>query len=294
MIVVTAPTGQIGSRTLERLVAAGARVRVIVRDASRLRASVREAVEVVEGSHGDVDVLMKAFAGAESVFWLAPPNPRAESVEDAYSGFSRPAAQALAAQGVQRVVAVSVLGRGTPMAENAGYITASLAMDDLLISSGVGYRALAMPSFMENVLRQTDLIRDQGVITSPIAGGRRMPFCAVRDIAAAAAELLLDGTWSGVEEVPLLGAEDLSFEDMAQIMSEVLERPVRFRQVSGEEFTARMTRSGASAAMARGALDMAIAKEAGMDNAVPRTVRTTTPTSFRQWCQEVLKPAVLG
>jgi uncharacterized protein YbjT (DUF2867 family) len=255
---------------------------------------VREAAQIFEGSHGDLDVLMKAFAEAESVFWLAPPNPHAESAEAVYTGFSRPAAQALAAQDVQRVVAVSALGRGTPMAENAGYITASLAMDDLLVGSGVSYRALTMPSFMENVLRQTELIRQHGLFTSPIAGDRRMPFCAVRDIAEVAAELLLDDTWSGVEEVPLLGAEDLSFEDMAQIMSEVLERPVRFQQVSGEDFKARMMQFGATDAMAQGALDMAYAKQAGMDNAVPRTAQATTPTSFRQWCREVLKQVVLS
>jgi uncharacterized protein YbjT (DUF2867 family) len=291
LIVVTAPTGQIGGRVVDRLLAAGARVRVVVRDASKLPTAVRAAVEVVEGSHGDPDVVMKAFDGADSVFWLVPPNPRAESVEAVYSGFSRPAAQALAVQGVQRVVAVSTLGRGTPTAGNAGYVTASLAMDDLLAGSGVNYRALTMPSFMENVLRQTELIR-RGVFTSPIAGDRRMPFCAVQDIAGVAAELLLDGTWTGAEEVPVLGAEDLSFEDMAQIMSEVLERPVRFQQIPGDDFKARMTQHGATDAMAQGALDMAFAKAAGMDNAVPRTAQATTPTTFRQWCQQVLKPAL--
>jgi hypothetical protein len=39
---------------------------------------------------------------------------------------------------------------------------------------------------------------------------------------------------------------------------------------------------------------MAWAKNEGLDNAEPRTAENTTPTSFRQWCEEVLKPAVLG
>jgi len=37
-----------------------------------------------------------------------------------------------------------------------------------------------------------------------------------------------------------------------------------------------------------------VAKNEGLDNAEPRTAGSTTPTSFRQWCREVLKPAVLG
>ena len=39
--------------------------------------------------------------------------------------------------------------------------------------------------------------------------------------------------------------------------------------------------------------DMAAAKNNGLDNAEPRTPENTTPTSFRQWCEEVLKPAVV-
>jgi hypothetical protein len=31
-----------------------------------------------------------------------------------------------------------------------------------------------------------------------------------------------------------------------------------------------------------------------LDNAEPRTPENTTPTSFRWWCEQVLKPAVLS
>jgi len=55
MIVLTTPTGRIGRPTLDRLLAASAPVRVIVRDPSRLPATVRDQVEVVPGTHGDHD-----------------------------------------------------------------------------------------------------------------------------------------------------------------------------------------------------------------------------------------------
>ena len=129
---------------------------------------------------------------------------------------------------------------------------------------------------------------------SPISGDRKLPTCATRDIAAVAARLLLDPSWSGQDHVAVLGPEDLSFNDMAQIMSEVLGKPVRFQQIPGEAFKARLTGFGMSEAMAQGTLDMMVAKNEGLDNAEPRTPENTTPTSFRQWCEEVLKPAVLS
>jgi uncharacterized protein YbjT (DUF2867 family) len=243
----------------------------------------------VQGSHGDIDVVNQAFAGADSVFWLVPPDFHAESVEAAYVDFTRPACDALRSQGVRRVVGVSALGRG--VARNAGLVSASLAMDDLIASTGVSYRALTMPSFMDNLLNQVESIKSQGIFFSPISGDRKLPTCATRDIATVAAKLLLDPSWSGQGSVPVLGPEDLSFNDMAQIMSEVLGKPVRFQQIPGEAFKARLTGFGMSEAMAQGMLDMMVAKNEGLDNAEPRTPQSTTSTSFRQWCEEVLKPA---
>ena len=121
MIVVTAPTGLIGHQVLHNLLASSEPIRVIARDPSRLPAHTRERVEVVQGSHGDLDVVTRAFAGADSVFWLVPPDPQAESVESAYVDFTRPACDAFKSQGVKRVVGVSALGRGTPGLRTRGW-----------------------------------------------------------------------------------------------------------------------------------------------------------------------------
>ena len=177
-------------------------------------------------------------------------------------------------------------------------MSASLALDDLIASTGVSYRALTMPSFMDNILNQVEAIKSQGMFFSPISGDRKLPTCATRDIAAAAATLLLDPSWSGQDSVPVLEPEDLSHDDMAQIMSDVLGKPVRFQQaprLPGEALKARLTGFGMSNAMAQGMVDMTVAKNEGLDNSEPRTPQSTTPTSFRQWCEEeVLKPAVLA
>jgi uncharacterized protein YbjT (DUF2867 family) len=291
MIVITTPSGQIGRQVLGNLLDSGEQLRVIARDPSQLPAEVREDLDIVEGSHGDAAVVDKAFAGADAVFWLTPADPRAPSVDAAFAGFTRPAAEAFHRHGVGRVVGVSMLGRGTPWAGRAGFVTGSLAMDDLIAASGVAYRALANPYFMEDTARQAESIKNQGLFSYPIAGDRKLPAVATRDIAAAASRLLLDASWSGAGEVPLLGPEDLSYNDMAEIMSQVLGKDVRFRQITFEAYKDRFIRLGVSDAMAQGYSDMAWAKNEGLDNGVQRTPQNSTPTSFRQWSEEVLKPA---
>jgi uncharacterized protein YbjT (DUF2867 family) len=293
MIVITTPGGQIGHQVLATLLDSGEALRVIDRDPSELPAEIGERVEVVEGSHGDAAVVDAAFAGADAVFWLTPPNPQAPSVEAAYVGFTRPAAAAFKRHNLKRVVGVSALGRGTSWADRAGFVTGSLAMDDLIASSGVAYRALCNPSFMDNIARQIPAIANQDMFFSPIDGDRKLPTVATRDIAAAAARLLVDESWSGVDDVPLLGPEDLSFNDIAKITSDVLGKQVRFQQTTFEAYKNQFLRFGMSDAMAQGQTDMAWAKNEGIDNAVQRTPENSTPTSFRQWAEEVLKPAVL-
>jgi len=76
--------------------------------------------------------------------------------------------------------------------------------------------------------------------TDTVAADRKAPTAATRDIAATAAELLLHRSWTGVGSVPVLGPEDLSQDDMARTMSEVLDRPVRYERQSLEDIGATL------------------------------------------------------
>jgi uncharacterized protein YbjT (DUF2867 family) len=293
MLLITTPTGQVGRQVLDNLLGGGGTeaIRVLTRDPARLSPRVRDRVEVVQGSLDDVDTVTKASAGVDTVFWVIPPEPQSESLHDQLLRYVRPLLAAIDSQRVPRVIAISSLGR--PVARKAGHISAVFAMDHLVESTGVHYRSLCPPGFMENMLRQVATIGGQGVFYGLTSGDLRTPVCATRDIAAVAAELLVDGSWTGQESVPILGPEDLSADDMARILSEVLDRPVRYQRIPAEDYRASLVRNGMSEAWAQGLVDMTMAiEEQDIYHAEPRTPRGTTPTTFRQWCEEVLKPAV--
>jgi uncharacterized protein YbjT (DUF2867 family) len=291
MIVVTAPTSQIGSKVVSDLLGLGAPLRLIVRDASRLPAAARDQAEIVEGSHGEASVVDRAFEGADAVFWLSPPN-LTKTLEEAWLNFTRPATEAIRRHAVRRVVSITALGRGTPWQERAGLVTASIRMDDMLMATGAAFRGLAMPSFMENTVRQAGGIKEKGMLFGPIRPDRKLPFTATRDMAAAAARLLHDDSWDGQKDVPLLGPEDLSFDDQAAIISDVIGRAVRYQRISFDQFKQQLLGRGANESSAQGYVDMYRAKDEGIDNAVRRTPESTTPTSFRAFCEQNLKPLV--
>jgi uncharacterized protein YbjT (DUF2867 family) len=293
MIVITTPTGQIGHQIVNNILDSGKSIRVIARDPSRLDPKVRDRVEVVQGSHDDINVVTKAFEGAECVFWLVPPNLPVQDATQYYVDFTRPACEAIKRQGVKRVVGISSLGR--KMAKPIGLVRAAYVMDEMIESTGVNYRALQMPAFMDDILNfNISSILSQGAFFGSQSGDRKTPSCATRDIAAVASKLLLDDSWTGQSSVPVLGPEDISFNDIAQMLSEVLDRPVRYQQISREAHKAALMQHGMGESYAQGVVDNQAQADEGIYNADPRTALTATPTSFRQWCEDTLKPAVLA
>ena len=290
MIVVTTPTGNIGHHVVQQLLDAGEKVRVIVRDAGKLPQAVRDRVDIIEGSHGEAAIVDRAFEGADAVFWVAPPTP-SETLDDTYINFTRPAAETIRRLSVPRVVVITALGRGTEWQDRAGLVTASIRMVDLMRETGAAVRGLAMPGFMENALQQVDAIK-QGQMFGPIDPDRKLPHTATRDMGSASARLLQDRSWTGQEDIPLVGPQDLSFKEIAAILSDVLSHEVRYQQVPFDGFRAQLMQRGMSDEFATGYVDMMRAKNEGMDNVAERTSANTAPTTFRHWAEGELKPVV--
>jgi uncharacterized protein YbjT (DUF2867 family) len=65
MIVITTPTGRIGSQVLARLLKGEDPIRVIVRDSTRLDAVIRARVQIIQGSRDAPVVLDDALTGAD-------------------------------------------------------------------------------------------------------------------------------------------------------------------------------------------------------------------------------------
>ncbi|MBE3013583.1 NAD(P)H-binding protein [Microbispora sp. NEAU-D428] len=288
MIVVTTPTGQIGSQLVRQLLDQDKEVRVIARDASRLDDTVRERVETIDGSHDDPAVLDKALPGAEALFWLVPPNPQAPSAEEHYLGFARAGAAAVARHDVGHVVGVSSAGHGWPTP--AGVLSAAFAMDAELGKSGAAYRALSMPFYMENLLGQLDAIRGHGAFYLTCAGDLPLALIATRDIAGTAANLLTDLSWTGQENLPVFGPDRLTPDGMAEVISQELGRPVTYRRMSVDDYASLLRSRGAGDQAVKDVIEAFAAQDHGIYDADWATA-TPTSTDFRTWCREVLKPA---
>jgi uncharacterized protein YbjT (DUF2867 family) len=284
MIVLTTPTGQIGSAVLARLRHERASLRVIARDPSRLPAHV----SAVAGSHRDPAVLDAALAGADALFWLVPPDPAVDSVGDYYREFTAPACEAIVRHQVPRVVVVSTLGDG----RDAGTLTAALEMEQQLRRTGAAVRSLRLPFFMENLLRQRRALATQGSFSLTAPTDRPLPLVSTDDAGAVAAALLLDTTWTGQSGIPVIGSDDLTPIAMANVMTNVLGRPISYVEISLEVYAQQLREHGASPGAARDLVAMAAAIRDGFYDRDPYLSRTRRGESFAVWCERVLAPAL--
>jgi uncharacterized protein YbjT (DUF2867 family) len=169
-------------------------------------------------------------------------------------------------------------------------LSAAFAMDEELCKAPAAYRALSMPFYMENYLRQLDAICGKGVFYLTGAGDMPLPTIATRDIAHTAADLLTDRSWTGQENLPVFGPDRLTPDAMADIISEELGREVVYRRVSIDDYAAQLRSAGATERAVHDVTDAFVAHDQGIYDPDWAAAKPTS-TDFRTWCREVLKPA---
>ncbi len=139
-----------------------------------------------------------------------------------------------------------------------------------------------------------DAIRSQGRFLPPGTPDLETRHVATKDIASSATKLLTYRSRTGQGGLAVLGPEDISFDETAAGMSEVLGRLIRFQPITSEAYRSQLIQHGANEVFADQLTRMFIAKANGLDDAEARTKEDTTPITFLQSCREVLKPAFEG
>ena len=293
MLAITTPTGHIGSQLIQNLLEAGRDDLVLlVRDASRLPADVRDRVQTREGVLQDADYVRSATEGADALFWLNPNDWTTPDLFGWYQALGRSAAGAVTGNEIGHVVHLS--SEGAQNRDTFGPVSGLGRVEDALDATGAAVRHLRPTFFFENFEAQVPAIKDAGAVFFPVPETTTTGMIATADIAAAAAERLLGLDWSGQEAVPLLGPRDLSYAQAAAALSDALGREVRVQQVPPEAVHAQFKGMGATDPWAEGLVQLytSIGSESYRGDA--RTAASTTPTELADWARRSLHPALEG
>jgi uncharacterized protein YbjT (DUF2867 family) len=291
MYVITGATGNTGSIVAEKLLARGAKVRVIGRDAKRLERFTQKGAEAFVADATDAGALTKAFSGAKAAYAMIPPNIGAPNVR-AYQGqVSDALVSAIVKNGLKHAVVLSSFGADKP--EKTGPVLGLHSLEEKL--NGIPeLNALYLRAgyFMENILPQVGVIKSFGDMAGPVKGDLRLPMIATRDIGAVAAHALLKLDFEGKRPRELQGAGDVTYNEVARIIGAAIGKPdLAYKQVPAEQLKPALLQMGMSSSMADLLLEMADALNSGyMSTLEPRSPKNTSPTSLETFVSEVFVP----
>jgi uncharacterized protein YbjT (DUF2867 family) len=275
-VLVTGALGNIGQQVVAELRGAGRAVRAADLDPEAVLRRM-SGVEAVRFDFTDPTSWGAAFDGVEVMFLMRPPH---------LSRIERdmvPALEQARSSGVQHVVLLSLQGA------DRNRMVPHAKLERWLRTSGQSWTFVRPSFFMENLsTTHAADIRDHDVILVP-AGPGRTAFVAAADVAAVAAVALLDPRGHANRAWTPTGPEALSYDEVAGILSAVLDRPIHYARPGAARYLRHATHDlGMPRAMAL--VTTAIYTVARMGRASGLTddvleVTGRAPVPFRDWAR---------
>jgi uncharacterized protein YbjT (DUF2867 family) len=248
IFVVAGATGHVGSVVARELLAAGHRVRAIVRSVEKAKALAGQGAEVLAGELSDVSFLTRALRGADGGFLLLPPPANdAPDVRALQDRVAHAEAAAVAESGVRHVVLLSSWGAEKP--SGTGPIVGLHVLEEALKKTGAISTFLRAGSFTENLLHMLPAAQHQGILPNFFPPEHKLASIATRDIAAAAVRALLAPP-AATQVVYVLGTHEYSAVDQAAYLSKKLGKEIMLLNLPVSAASGAIQQGGVGASMA--------------------------------------------
>jgi uncharacterized protein YbjT (DUF2867 family) len=293
MIVITGATGHIGSKVTAKLLALGKKVKAIGRNPEKLDALKKAGAITAPGDMNDAAFLTKEFKGAEAVFLIISTDLKTANVTKYQDAAGEAQIEAIKNSGVKNIVFIS--SQGAQDTENTGIVT-GLARQELRLNKlpqDVNVISLRPAYFMENLFNQIPIIKNMGIIGSPIKSDIKVAIIATADIADYAAERLAKLDFKGKSFVDLLGDRHYNHKEIAAIIGKGIGKPeLPYVEFSYEDNKKALMQYGISESVADAFNGMHKGMNSGYFTVAKRTPASTTPTSLEKFVDTVFKYAV--
>jgi uncharacterized protein YbjT (DUF2867 family) len=215
LILVTGATGYLGGRLVPRLLAAGHRVRCLVRNPERLAGRRWPGVEVVKGDVSDPASLVSALEGVSQVYYLV--HAMGEDTADFRGRDLRQAltfAAACAKAGVRRIIYLG--GLGDPKGHRSDHLASRQEVGAALGSTGVPVLEFRAAVIVGSGSASFEMIRHLTerlpLMITPLCLNTRCQPIGVRDVLAYFTEALEHPDVAGIFEIG--GKDVLDYRSM--------------------------------------------------------------------------------
>jgi uncharacterized protein YbjT (DUF2867 family) len=285
-IVVSTPTGNIGSRVVHVLIQAGVSPTLLVRDPSRLPDAVRAASVVKQGDLADASFVKEATQGADALFWLIPTNYASADPVGSILEMGRVAAAAMRENAIGRTVFLSssgAEGRGNNLIGALGQV------EEMLNATGRPVLHLRPGYLFTNLLTSLEEIQ-AGVLTTTTPLDHKAGWNDPRDVGEIAAARLLFESWSGQSVQAIGGPEDLSYAEVAAIVSGAVGSKIEAVRITDHEQRQALVGAGLPGPVVEALVELSRSIAGIKESHLGRGYVSTTPTTLGAWSYANLRP----
>ena len=224
-ILITGATGDTGGYAIEQLLHKGHQVRALVhRLDDRSQRLQDKGVEVVAGDYLDLDAMRAAVKGVRRAYFVYPIRP---GIIQATAYFAQAAREA----GVEAIVNMSQISTREDAKSHAArdHWIAERVFD----WSGIAATHLRPTFFAEWLLYYAAMVK-AGTLSLPFGTGQHAPVAA-EDQARVIVGVLENPAPHRGKVYPLFGPKEYTHTEIAQVLSRVLSKDIRYKQVTSEE-----------------------------------------------------------
>jgi uncharacterized protein YbjT (DUF2867 family) len=292
-IAIATPAGHVGRVVTNFLMGfnGDVQVKLLARRTKNLEKFLRKGAEMAIGSLDDANYLVSATRDVHALFWATPPGFGSDNVRAFQNRLGLAAAYAIRINQIPRVVNLSSIG--AQLESGVGPISGLYDVEGLWDDTATNITHLRPGFFFENLLMQLEPMRKWGRISLPLSGSRQYPMIATRDIGRVAGERLLETNWTGHYLRELHGPADLSFDEVAGILSQVLGSKIVYIPCNRQQARQAFLESGMTENFADLLLEMYDALERGrLQPLERRSPQTTTPTTLADFAREFMLPLI--
>jgi len=250
--VITGGAGHISSPLTEKLLNAGHEVTVVGRSAEKLQPLVSKGAKAAVGSVEDAAFVKSAFAGADAVYAMIPPNFVTENFRHYQNTVARNYVDAIVGNSIKNVVVLSSIG--AHMGNGAGPVDGMADFEDLLKKhNGINVKFLRPSYFMYNLFAMIPLIKGMNIVGSNFGGtDEKLVLVHTSDISEVAAEELLSLNFSGFSVRYIAGDEKTGAEIAAALSNAIGKPGIPWVVFSDEQSLEGMKQAGLTETMAEG------------------------------------------
>jgi uncharacterized protein YbjT (DUF2867 family) len=221
-IIVTGSLGNISKPLAQELIANAHEVTIISSKADKRQAIEALGAKAAIGSVTDAEFLKTAFAGADAVYAMTPPNFGATDMIGYYTGVANAYAKAVKSTGVKNIVYLS--SYGADLAKGTGIIVGSHHAEDILNGlEGVAVTCLRPGYFYYNLYNFVGMIKERGIMGSNFGGDDKLVMVSPLDIAAAAAGELTAA--NAQRKIRYIASDTRTCSEVAKLIGEAIGKP---------------------------------------------------------------------